>query len=335
MSPPATARAVATALATILVAACGGSSSKGPEATVVLTACNPVAQSGCSAAKKCTWIATGPATGALGCAPAGAATEGQACAYGPDGVQTGFDDCAGGLACISGTCKPLCDLAAAGACGAAGVCQRYSGFYDSGGTQVAGACEPTCDPVTQVRSTDGAAACGSANPTDPSRGCFGLPAGAGTASVFTCAPTLAGAPGHGTVLPPPVFLNGCAPGALPILAASNNSSDVLCVALCTPAPSSSADFTSIGGLAPHTCADRGAAGAECRYWWFLEHPAALPSPARNGVGFCFEPSRYTWDDDGNAFTPEVPLPSCAVLEPVDTNGVATDDAAYWGCLPLP
>jgi hypothetical protein len=302
---------------------------------VVLAACNPVAQTGCSAGKKCTWIDTGGATGSMGCAPAGLVTEGGACTYGATGAQTGFDDCAGGLACLSGTCTPLCDLGAATSCGATEACTRYSGFYERAGAAVAGLCQPTCDPLTQVRLTDGAAACGSPDPANPTRGCFGFPAGAGEASVFACAAVFPGAPVHGQVIAPPIYINGCAPGFEPLFRASNTSSDVLCVALCAPAPTSTASPATPGGTSPHACADRGAAGAECRYWWWVEDPAALASPVQNAVGVCFEPSRYTWDDDGNPLTPEVPLPSCAALEPVDTNGIAGDDASFWGCVPLP
>ncbi len=50
------------------------------------------------------------------------------------------------------------------------------------------------------------------------------------------------------------------------------------------------------------------------------------------LGYCVALTHYTYDDDGSASTPQVPVPDCSTLPPrsASTPGMY-DDAADWGC----
>ena len=62
----------------------------------------------------------------------------------------GYDDCAKGTVCLSGECKAICDVnGGTPACAENFACTRYADFFESGGTAVAGVCDPGCDPLTQ------------------------------------------------------------------------------------------------------------------------------------------------------------------------------------------
>jgi len=99
----------------------------------------------------------------------------------------------GAAHCLQGRCTAFCDLDGQDACGTGQACAPYAGFEDPAGEPVAGLCTPLCDPVTQVRLSDNAPACGSPDPANPSFGCFGdVQAGR-----FTCAPALAAAGPYG------------------------------------------------------------------------------------------------------------------------------------------
>jgi hypothetical protein len=328
--------AVVGAVVAFLAVGCGGGGDDGrpAEAAVTLTACDPVAQTGCSAGKKCTWIDTGDAAGgALGCAPAGAVDDAAACTAGAPGVLTGYDDCKAGLVCRGGTCARVCDLATSAGCGSGTACQAYAGlFAQADASPTAGACDPTCNPLTQVRLSDGAPACGSANPDAPNLGCYGAPGRNGRTTTFFCAPAGDATYTHRVVARGPAsggaYLNGCAPGYLPLLAAQTGSSETVCVALCTPGATSIGSTADRQGVAPATCPAAGATAAEeeCRFWWFLEDLESTPlSPWTNTLGFCFDPTRYTYDDDQIPETPAVATPSCATLPDTDQS---------WACQPL-
>ena len=142
------------------------------------TPCDPLAQTSCPANERCSWVATSPTAGHAVCLPDGTVAQGGACAAGAYGETTGFDDCRRGLACANGQCQTICKTSP-DSCGAHFLCTNYSSVFYSNGTTVAGVCAPTCNPLTQARDYDGAAACGT--PTgSPALGCFGK-------SVFTCA----------------------------------------------------------------------------------------------------------------------------------------------------
>lgn len=323
------------------IAGCGGGGST-PEPTVVLTACNPVAQTGCSAGKKCTWIRTSSSTstGALGCAPAGTVDVGGTCQYGADGAMTGYDNCRGGQACLApmtsaaqGTCEKVCDSSNNLSCTPSSqwACETYSGYFaNSGSPASAGLCQAQCNPLTQARLTDGAAACGSPDPANPTRGCYGMPgSGTGQSSVFTCAAAGPSNMTEGVVVSGVVYLNSCAPGYMPLLRQSTGSSNVICSAFCSPSATSLQSHPSPGGLAPDSCqAKGGGATDECRFWWWIEAPGAPVSSWSNGLGFCLNYPNYTYPTGGGNQT----YPSCTTLDDTAHNfDSIANDAQFWGC----
>lgn len=316
-------------LAALVLAACGGGGGGGGTTPVGPSACNPVAQTGCSAGQKCAWIETdGSGGGATGCVPAGTAAVREACSVGAPGPTTGYDDCAAGLTCLGGACRAICGFEA-GSCGADFTCAAYAGLFGEG----VGVCDPTCDPVRQVRHFDGAEACGSPDPSNPTLGCFGAPGMA-----FMCAPAPSTAVHREAPLGPAsggAFLNGCAPGYLPLLRESSGSSEITCIALCDPAEASSADATLRQGRSPYSCPDAGttASTEECRHWWLLEEAPDLGlTRESNAVGFCIDVSRYSYEAAGGA---TLPWPSCADLASTDEDGDGTPDHLQWGCAPHP
>lgn len=295
-------------------------------------ACDPLAQTSCLANERCSWVATSPTAGHAVCLADGTVGQGGACLTGAYGETTGFDNCRRGLACANGQCQPICKTSP-DSCGAHFVCTNYSSVFDSNGTSVAGVCAPTCNPLTQARDYDGAAACGSPTATSPALGCFGK-------SVFTCSKvvypnnksdTPAAGPASGGF-----YLNGCAPGYLPVLTSMTGSTQTICVALCQPGPTSVGAATRAAGVAPYTCPAAGAAAPhECRYWWWLENTtsASFPDALSNSMGFCIDYTKYAGDKTGAGTTP---YPSCATLSPTaHTYDATLTDAQYWGCQPYP
>jgi len=236
--------------AVVALAACGGGGKPQLlDANIdAPVACNPVAQTGCMASEKCTWVVdidgsqTMNEIGHVGCAPVGAApiAEGGACADATATANAGADTCAAGTLCIARQCKPICDPqvagAAAGSCKADFACSLYAGVFESAGTAIAGVCDPQCDPLTQQVGTTKTDACGSADPTKPSATCV---RGARFAN-FTCAPS-------GSMLYPKTdrqtpllnpgglpYPNGCAPGFIPFFIESQGSMKTLCSGMCKP-----------------------------------------------------------------------------------------------------
>ncbi len=107
--------------------------------------CNPVAQTGCDAGEKCTWVARSaadPRCGATACAPDGPVELGGACAVGPPGLDSGFDDCAaaGGL-CMAGVCMTICS-GNPETCEEGHHCLRGDAFADLGDDSSFGTCVP-------------------------------------------------------------------------------------------------------------------------------------------------------------------------------------------------
>jgi len=311
--------------------AAGSSGRDGGTDASVIT-CDPLQQTSCPSNERCAWVAISPTTGYAACLADGTVAEGGACAAGAYGAATGFDDCRRGLACANGQCQPICKTSP-DSCGAHFVCTNYSSVFSSNGITFAGVCAPTCNPLTQARDYDGAPACGSPAPATPALGCFGK-------TVFTCSKVVypnnksdapAAGPSSGGA-----FLNGCAPGYLPLLQASTGSTETICVALCQPGPTSQAAPANAGGTSPATCAAAGAAPPhECRYWWWLENTASLsfPDALSNAVGFCLDYTKYTGNKSGAGTTP---YPSCTALSPTAHSYDATlTDAQYWGCEPYP
>ncbi len=210
-------------------------------------------------------------------------------------------------------------------CAAGSVCQQF--ITESGPSTM---CVLSCDPVTQMRS-DGAAACGSADPLNPDMGCYG------TNGVYSCTRAQSEPKKHGDLAADQstgsVYLNACSPGSQPLFVAGPPGSAVLCTAFCQPAPTFAGMTSNAGGIAPYRCSDRGAPeGTECRYLSVFE---SSESPVNNAIGVCYEPSRYTYDNDLNPSTPPVPALRCAELAFEDTNGNGIADYIEEGCGPQP
>jgi hypothetical protein len=272
------------ALFAVLVACGGGDSdppmlidapgNDGPSA-----ACNPVAQTGCAANQKCTWIidqVVPQEVGHVGCAPldGNEVAVGAAC---KDASDTGgpppgsADNCAKGSVCIAEICETICDpqmVGTASGCGADFACGRYIGLFEIGGTNIAGACDPLCNILDQTLIAGGAAACGSPDPAAPNRGCY--------PNAFfkngSCAPV------RGDDFVPtnpedqqnvdgikhlsrtdqvlPRFQNCkncCAPGFIAEYVESDTSMKFVCVGLCAPTP---LNTTTIGADADREFGDK-------------------------------------------------------------------------------
>jgi hypothetical protein len=297
--------------------------------------CNPVAQTGCGADQRCTWITTSDTTGHAACLADGTVAVGGACTQGPDGETTGFDNCKRGLTCVDYTCESICK-ASPDSCGFGYACIVYSSGPFATPERTYGFCEASCNPLTQVRSSDGAPACGSPVPSNPTIGCYGFALGP-----FTCQKVLYGYRVADVIAgadPKAPYVNGCAAGFLPILKAPNGV-NVVCAAMCQPAPTSIGTIANAGGLvgSGRTCVDEGAAGMhECRYLWFLQDPNApgFPTTYGNTLGFCLDYTKYTYKDASSNL--DTVLPSCTTLDSTKHtySSTATDDV-FWGCGPIP
>ncbi len=331
-----------------LLAACGsGASTPSPDAhpfcmppdgggCMELPDCDPLAdpgQSGCVAGEKCTWVVVTDAPeprGRLDCVPAGPVALGGACTRGPAGETTGVDDCVAGAICVDGTCQDVCDfsVAASEACAAGFSCHLAAGLYQNpGGQPLAGACAATCDPIAQ-------------NECGPGEGCYVV--SRSTSTTTRCAP--AGTLGHGELIAGPAYINACLPGHQP-RRRDLNSFAMECGALCVPAAVTvGMNEASEGGVAPATCAARGAAasgdpmdGESCRYWHGREAFDDL-SPLSNTLGWCFRHAAFQYDTNADG-TPDAPYPRCTTVTTGDVLPPFTspphDDAVFFMCVPRP
>jgi hypothetical protein len=99
------------------------------------SSCNPVAQSGCNATEKCTWVLGRPGTcDHLGCRPPGVARLGEPCVWGAGG----FDDCVKGAVCLAGRCAAICELAVSIGCAEGLRCQASDEVFAG----YVGVCQP-------------------------------------------------------------------------------------------------------------------------------------------------------------------------------------------------
>jgi hypothetical protein len=283
--------------------------------------CDPATQQGCDAGMRCTFPAGGP----LGCTADGTLDLGAPCTV-PD---SGFDDCKRGTACAQGQCAALCPVTST-SCDATHTCAQLTGFFQPQfSAPLAGACVPGCDPVTQVRATDGAPACGSPDPSNPTWGCYGFP-GQG----FSCQPAGPATEISDVTVDSPT-VNACAPGFEPLLRQDSDTFIYICVAFCRPAPTSVEMPTQAAGAADsgYTCPDRGALGThECRYFWAFENPPY--DDVGNSVGYCMDYTRY---HAGIGYT-HMPYPSCTALSDsaytLDLS-MMLSDAQVFACVPHP
>jgi len=358
-----------------LSAACGGGGGGGVklldasiDAQVV---CNPSAGTGCATGEKCTWIVDVKGAdrnndiGHTGCAAVGAKAVGAACSEVTLTNGSFSDDCGAEAMCISGVCKPICDLDAVtgtGACSTNFSCASYGGVFISGDSATAGVCEPGCDPITQRMLVGDFEACGSQDPTQPDFTC--VPSrGFGS---FHCAPSGTLVYGNTAGKEPLAdslgrfFANGCAPGFIPLYPQDNDAgaNTIVCGGLCAAvtvdatiagpdnpdkinqgdksvAGKLMADVTPVAGHA--TCAT-GIKGAEldedCRFIWDLVEPdptKAVRTPYSDTLGVCLPYSKFVFKNT----VPDPPvrvLPSCAQLPrtapDMDFFGSAADQGCY-------
>jgi hypothetical protein len=300
--------------------------------------CNPVAQTGCLASEKCTWVDHTDILGVIQCAPAGDVALGGACTIGPPGQMSGFDDCVAGSYCLGGICEEICSDAP-DSCPSTSSCSTYSGLFE--GAEVAtGLCDFKCSPGPQTRTFDGAADCGSTGTS--ARTCIGWAWGSSPIE-FSCVPDISSAQ-HGD-LPDPLspggspYLNSCDAGYFPWVASLADGAPDVCIAFCTPGETHAGAPDSADGVAPFPCATRGASGdgMECRY---LHIFANTPDAELNDSGVCLATDLYVSDWDQDAGTADTSLPRCTDLStaPIDTDDDGTPDTPehrYWGCAPWP
>lgn len=330
-----------------------------PDGTVMTDAgsmtCDVLAQAGCTASQKCTWIldtdptSTTSGLGHIGCAPSGAVATNGACTILP-AAQGGYDNCIKADACVSGLCKSICNNAGGTpACGANQACVTYDGlFANSGATTIpAGVCDPSCNPLDD-NDFDGAGAVhtkiGTACTTDPTEGCYGFPSTTNT-TFFTCAHPATGTGNltHRSVLAASQqFLNSCMSGyTIAFAHDATGSNNVDCYAFCKPGDAymGNAGVQAPNGVAPHRCSNNDALGAfgtvpngtaasngeHCVYSWFFEVDTAGMlhiSPTSNTVGICWDHSKYQYDSNGDG-TPDTIIPPCAALPLTSATGALT------------
>ena len=372
-----------------LVTACGGGGS-GDDVVVVLpdappaaAVCNPIAQTGCADTEKCTWIVdqdTPTEVGHIGCTQDGTVAVHGSCTVGPAGPQ-GFDDCAKGGICVASECKTICDPQMSGAASGCAVvggvatesCSRYSGLFETGGMITAGACDPACDPLKQnlLTGTGNTVACGATNPAAPNKGCYTF-----DFKDFSCAPvgtaTLAKTdrvdPVRDTVSGNP-FVNGCAPGYVPLFFESGTVQESRCSGSCAVAEIDNTCVNNAAGAPVAEChskanlgdplalaklptqaaprvgdgvcnaAAKGSAsgGAQnCVFLWniFQEPPDGQYDET---LGFCFAFNQFQFDKDGDGMinpdtTIDPKVPDCKTLPPKSgTTTLGFDDASDFGC----
>lgn len=313
--------------------------------------CNVLADTGCQAGNKCTWVIdswSGPeATGHVDCRPVGTVALGGACMIGTGGSSPqGADNCGKGLYCTGGVCKPVCDLNGGPPnCGANFTCQPYLNTFGNAGEPArAGLCDPSCDPLTnRVDGTNEANCKATSIDTNtttvpgfpagyPNRGCYGLWISGGK-SRWTCA---AAGPATGVqdFEPSRVFVNSCAPGYGAFLVKMSGSMQAICSAMCNPGDAfMGAAPTEIGGKKRgtdfSTCSERGATGFDCLHGWFLEvaDDNTVTETKYSTLGVCIQWPRFVSAVTNMAFK------KCNELVKNDADPAA--DAAFnQGCRPL-
>jgi hypothetical protein len=295
-----------------------------PDAGVFSGSCNPVTGAGCLAGEKCDWLQETDDLGRIACVPDGTVERGGACVEGEVGPTTGFDNCQALSTCIAGVCEAICSTDP-DSCAPGSSCTQYASIFEGG----IGACDYDCNPVDQTRTFDGAPACGSPDPANPNRGCYGTPN-----SSWACKP--AGDPEkvHGSDATWPdgnVYANGCAVGHF--VATFYGSEFPECTALCAPAPAFSGNSSQVQGEigSGFTCPDRNAVDGECRYMWNL---SAWPELIPADVGYCYDYERFYIDANQNGVEdPGEEAQSCSVISETDGDGSGIADYIEAGCGP--
>ena len=335
-----------------------------------IAACNVLLGTGCNVGERCTWVHSteptpdAPALGANACVPdTGTVATGGACMYGAAG-DTGFDNCMKGNICVHKTCKLICDNngGTGPACPTNAACVTYDSLFANSGatTTPAGACDPTCNPITDndfdgsgTQFTRTGTSCGS----DPVTACYGNISSTHT-TFFTCSTPVTGTETLTHRSPVPMakqFLNACMSGYhLGEFYADDSGAKVIdCFAYCTPGESDTA-VTGGGtpnGVAPHRCNNNDALGnfsggtptganpvsngEHCWFSWYFEIDSAKgwhKSPTSDTVGICIDHTKYHWDSNASgAIDPaDMTFPNCASLPVMGT--ATTLGAVDIGCV---
>ena len=329
--------------------------------------CNPLTQTGCNAGEKCSWVhlqLTPVPVNDIECAPDGTVGVGGACSYGQP--PQGWDNCTHGSVCHDSVCKQICDQqGGAPMCNETHACVVDDGFLGPPGSEAAGVCEPSCDPLADndflgsgVRE---GSACGSG------QGCYGFWSST-AASHFTCSTpgstvvhrslcdTSNGCANSGGT----PYLNGCASGYMPEIADDQAGMNTfVCLAFCKPADCNAGQCGSANdaavGAAPHRCTatdargtfDTGSNGDQCVYGWWFEVGTdghVLHSQYSDTTGFCLDHSLYHLADRTGMNVTTTPWPACSTLpltaagsscygasgsDPGDTSGCTAVD---FGCV---
>lgn len=216
---------------------------------------------GCAANERCGVVLSA----ALTCVSPGSKSVGDPCAFSTSAGRAS-DDCNATLVCASGNgCRPACD--GLHACPVGFECI----FHDFGLARAIGACVPKCDPVSQLQIAD-------STTCKAGLACVGYPETGGR-----CVAERDPANVHGASAP--AYLNGCAAGTM-AMAFDGGS---ICTALCRPAEVHSGQTANAGGVAPYTCASRGAPNATCRFW-NAYRPELVGTPGLNEWGYCSDPA---------------------------------------------
>jgi hypothetical protein len=321
--------------------------------------CNPLTQTGCAPGQKCNWIyeqLEPVRVGHIGCEPAGTVAIGGSCGD----AAIGPDPCVTGAECVNGRCEKICDYdgrydGAQPMCDEAHVCSSYLNLFVEGTSNVAGVCDPACDPLTQQLMVDDTEACGSEEPARPRLGCYG-------GDEFSCSRTAPIRDSDNTPLdldlalqltdrttPAGRYRNSCAPGFMSISYTETGSNTFFCTGICaalevdnTPAhvnnelgdPTAPAknptDPAPQAGNATCEVLKRGSATPEtCRFMWPIlindddpEQPTLLVTQWTDKLGLCFPYTLYHYDSDGDGMR-DSEYPPCATLPP--------EEADRFGC----
>jgi hypothetical protein len=260
-----------------------------PEAGNGFESCNPVTQGGCAADEKCSWLVVqlDPFLGRTDCVPDGTVAIGESCSEGDPGEATGYDDCAAGGLCMSGTCRAICDLTSDSCCEGF-ACSSYTATFTDDSQEDTGVCDATCDPVAQ-------------DCADAARGCY-LQLFTGHATCSLAAPGAEELTQGDTCANDGAscFLNGCAKGYGAFLYAGDGLRRD-CTAFCRPVetylvdPDGDGEGALVGGAdpdggAPHDCAEAtiGVPAHQCRFFqsYFVDMNSQPLDYVSDAYGFC-------------------------------------------------
>jgi hypothetical protein len=232
--------------------------------------CNPLAQTGCNANEKCTWIYDlvsmdgTNVLGHVGCAPDGDKAVGAQCTRNAAGAQ-GWDDCTKDGFCKAkrelimgggtGVCEQICDNNGGDPmCGTDAACVAYHNIFEVSSMNVAGVCDVKCDPFADndpLHSDPATAPSRPGTKCQSYEGCYGNPSDTALPTSFSCAreyntdlhdrDECTATSGNSFSNPNPLgqvgcatASNGCAEGYMPILFENTGSMVTVCAAMCQP-----------------------------------------------------------------------------------------------------